>query len=192
MASPIIEAARSLTVLKEGPFHTLIELCHRASMYGIARVSYRHLIPKCHCAKRTIQRHIDLFVELGLVKKIVTKTRKKVLVNGRVEWRLWNEINEYRILFLYKKPDRTQAPIDKVTPKFPYQERRGENASASDGREKNQSLREQISKLEFGLRALYTPGTIGYVSTEAELERLRGLVRVPTTPADGVVGSDRR
>ena len=43
MALPIITALRTRTDLKESVLHTAQELAHRASLYGVVRVSYSSL-----------------------------------------------------------------------------------------------------------------------------------------------------
>jgi hypothetical protein len=51
MAAPIIAALRHRNDLKESVLHTAQELAHRASIYGVARVSLSYLALKCHCCK---------------------------------------------------------------------------------------------------------------------------------------------
>ena len=55
--------------LKESVFHTLIELAHRASIYGVVRVSLRYLAQKCHCCKQTIINHLAKLIELKIISK---------------------------------------------------------------------------------------------------------------------------
>ena len=43
MAKPIIAALRQRRDLKESVLHTATELAHRASIYGVVRVSYSYL-----------------------------------------------------------------------------------------------------------------------------------------------------
>src|SRR5215510_13522285 len=71
MAVPIITALRQRDDLKESVLHTAQELAHRASIYGVVRVSYRYLALKCHCSRRTIIRHMQRLIDLKLLKKSV-------------------------------------------------------------------------------------------------------------------------
>ena len=71
MASPIIAALRQRHDLKESLTHTAQELAHRASIYGVVRVSYSYLAGKCRCSRRTIIRHIQRLIDLGILRKTV-------------------------------------------------------------------------------------------------------------------------
>ena len=71
MATPIIAALRHRGDLKESLLHTAQELAHRASLYGVARVSYSYLAQKCHCSRRTVMRHIGRLIDAGIVRKSV-------------------------------------------------------------------------------------------------------------------------
>jgi CTP-dependent riboflavin kinase len=71
MALPIITAVRARHDLKESVFHTLIELAHRSSIYGVVRVSLRYLAQKCHCCKQTIINHLTKLIELKIISKNV-------------------------------------------------------------------------------------------------------------------------
>ena len=69
MSSPIIAAVRSQRQLKESVLHTAQELAHRASIYGVARVSLSYLARKCHCCKQTIINHIKTLIALKILRK---------------------------------------------------------------------------------------------------------------------------
>src|SRR5262245_53846852 len=71
MASPIITAVRQRTDLREALLHTCLELAHRASIYGVVRVSYSYLAQKCHCSRRTVIRHIQRLIDAGVLRKVV-------------------------------------------------------------------------------------------------------------------------
>ena len=71
MATPIIAALRQRQDLKESLLHTAQELAHRASLYGVVRVSYSYLALKCHCSRRTVIRHIQRLLDAGILRKTV-------------------------------------------------------------------------------------------------------------------------
>ena len=71
MASPIIAAIRQRRDLKESLAHTAQELAQRASIYGVAKVSYNYLAVKCHCSRRTVMRHIGRLIAAKIIKKTV-------------------------------------------------------------------------------------------------------------------------
>ena len=62
MALPIISAVRARTDLKESVLHTAQELAHRASIYGVVSDAIPFMAQKCHCSKRTFQRHILVLI----------------------------------------------------------------------------------------------------------------------------------
>ena len=71
MALPLITALRTRYDLKESLLHTAQELAHRASIYGVVRVSYSYLALKCHCSRRTVIRHIQRLIDAKVLKKAV-------------------------------------------------------------------------------------------------------------------------
>jgi hypothetical protein len=164
MSSPIIAVLRQQRQLKEPLLHTSQELAARASVYGVVRVSNAYMAEKCHCSKRTFQRHVVRLVEAHILKKTVIKTLVKVKVGDRFEFRLHNEINVYTFILPWKKPTSSQAPMDKMARKLPYPQ----------DREKQGSLKTDIENMERGLR-FHTPGTLGYEATVEKIERLKAL-----------------
>jgi hypothetical protein len=110
------------------------------------------------------QRHILRLVEAKIIEKIVQKKIVKIKIGTQVQSRLRNEINTYKFLVPWKTPDRTQAPIDKMTSNLPYPQ----------DRQKNASLEDEIHNLEKGMRFL-SPGTIAHESTQEKLAHLRTL-----------------
>ena len=71
MALPLITAIRACRDLKESVLHTALELAHRASIYGVARVSYTFLAEKCHCSRQTIINHVKILIAHGILRKTV-------------------------------------------------------------------------------------------------------------------------
>ena len=69
MAAPLIAAVRARRDLKESVLHTAQELAHRASIYGVARVSLSYLALKCHCCKQTIINHLKTLIALKILRK---------------------------------------------------------------------------------------------------------------------------
>jgi DNA-binding Lrp family transcriptional regulator len=158
MSAPIIEALRKLSQLKESLLHTAQELAHRASIYGVARVSYRYLARKCHCSVRTVIRHIQRLIELRIIRKTV------LWIKGN-----FCEVNTYAFTIPWRKLPAQAGSSDRVTPKFP-QPQEGE---------KTLSLGEEIRNLERGLHFL-TPGECVYEATQERLGYLRGLLSKDT------------
>ena len=107
MSSPIIAAVRSQRQLKESVLHTAQELAHRASIYGVVRVSYSYLALKCHCARRTVIRHIQRLIDAGILRKSV------LWIRGN-----YCEVNTYAFLLAWEKRPATGGS-DKMTSKFP-------------------------------------------------------------------------
>jgi hypothetical protein len=153
MALPILTALRALRDphLKESLLHTAQELAHRASIYGVARVSLSYLALKCHCCKQTIINHLKKLIEL----KIISKT---------VIWMKGNycEVNTYRFLLSWDKAPAQQGGSQNSGPKFPPHE---------EG-EKSEGLAEKIRQLEKGLQ-LCTEGAVAYEATQERLAQLR-------------------
>ena len=169
MAVPIIAAIRQHRYLKESVLHTAQELAHKASIYGtVHQSSNAYMAEKCHCSKRTFQRHVVCLVKARILKKTVIKTLVKVKVGDRYEIRLHNEINVYTFTLSWKKLTSPQTPMDTMTTKLPYRQ----------DKEKAGSLREDLHRAEKGL-GFCTPGTEAYRAALQHLERLRALV-----PAD--------
>ena len=163
MASPIITAVRRLT-LKESLTHTVIELAHKASIYGVVRASNAHMGDKCHCSARTFQRHVLKLEEAHVLRKTVIKKLVKVQVGDRTETRLWNEVNTYTFTIPWKRPASSQAPIDTMSTTLPHQER-----------EKELSLREEWKNAENRLRDC-TPGSIFWHWSQDNIVRLEKLL----------------
>ena len=142
MALPIITALRALRDprLKESLLHTAQELAHRASLYGVVRVSYSYLARKCHCSRRTVIRHIQHLIDAGILRKSV------LWIKGN-----FCEVNTYAFLLSW---DKRPAPrgSDTMTPKFPPR---------TEEKEKWGSLEEKKQMAARGLSFL-TPGSALY------------------------------
>src|SRR5262249_31231805 len=127
--------------LKEALLHTAQELAHRASIYGVVRVSYRYLGVKCHCSKRTAMRHIQRLIDAGIIRKSV------IWIRGN-----YCEVNTYRFRIAWdKRPSRevSNKPASKSPP-------------PSKGEKKYASLAEKQRLAARGLSSL-TPGSALYV-----------------------------
>ena len=155
MALPILTALRALRDphLKESVLHTAQELAHRASIYGVARVSLSYLAMKCHCCKQTIINHLKKLIALKIISKTV------IWIKGNC-----CEVNTYRFRIPWRQASPAQGGSQNIGPKFPPQE---------EG-EKREGLGEQIRNLEKGL-IWYTAGSIGYQSTLEQIARLKRL-----------------
>ena len=153
MALPIITALRTRTDLKESVLHTAQELAHRASLYGVARVSLRYLALKCHCCKQTIINHLKKLIELKILRK------HTIWIKGNL-----CEINTYNFLIAWDKNPAQTCHSQNAGPKFPPPE---------EG-EKRAGVGEKIRNLEKGL-LWYTAGSIGYQSTLEQIARLKRL-----------------
>ena len=152
MATPIIAALRQRQDLKESLLHTAQELAHRASIYGVVRVSYSYLALKCHCSRRTVIRHMQRLVDLGIVRKTV------LWIRGN-----YCEINTYTFRMAWDKV-RPSGGSDKTASTLPPQER-----------EKELSLREELKNAKKVLGDC-TPGSIFWQWSHDNLTRLEGLL----------------
>jgi hypothetical protein len=164
MAKPIIEAIRQRRDLKESVLHTAQELAHRASIYGVARVSLRYLAMKCHCCKQTIINHLNKLIELKILKK-------------RVIWLKGNlcETNTYTFLLAWKKEPAQTCHSQNFGPKFPPPEGEKKNAALGEEKGNGGALRDQLENQRKTLRAL-TPGSGLWQRTAEEVARLEALV----------------
>ena len=157
MALPIITAVRQCRDLKESVLHTAIELAHRASIYGVARVSLRYLAQKCHCCKQTIINHLNRLIELKILRKNV------VWIKGNL-----CETNTYRFLIPWDTRPAQMGHSQNSGPKFPRPE---------EG-EKSEGLRETMQRQETWLhtRSGLTPGSFIYEMEVEKITRLKALV----------------
>jgi len=154
MAAPIIAALRQRDDLKESVLHTAQELAHRASIYGVARVSLRYLARKCHCCKQTIINHLKQLIDLKIIRKQV------IWIKGN-----YCEINTYAFLLSWDKHPVQKSSSQKSVQNLPPQER-----------EKESSLREDLERQKKGIRFL-TPGTDLWQKVHEEMTRLESLLR---------------
>jgi hypothetical protein len=123
MAAPIIAALRQRRDLKESVQHTVQELAHLASIYGVARVSLRYLAWRCHCCKQTIINHLKKLIALKIIRKQV------IWIKGN-----YCEINSYTFLISWEKRPAKGGSQNSV-PTLPPQER-----------EKETSVRKELEK----------------------------------------------
>jgi hypothetical protein len=160
MATVIIAAIRTRTDLKESVLHTAQELAHRASIYGVARASYRYMARKCHCCRQTVMNHINTLEAKGILRK-----RK-----SRVRGSAFCEINVYTFTIPWRMPP-AQTCNSQIS---------GRNLPPRDiSHEKFGSLREEIAVLQKGLR-FCTPGSDADETTRAKIARLTDLLREPS------------
>jgi len=160
MSAPIIAAIRQQRQLKESLLHTAQELAHRASIYGVVRVSYSYLALKCHCARRTVIRHIQRLIDAGILRKSVLWIRGNFC-----------ETNSYAFCLAWDKRPAAGGS-DKKTSKFP---------PTSKGEEKYGSLAEKTRLDARGLSFL-TPGSTLY--------RLVAAHQAHTAGGEGSAGLD--
>ena len=171
MATPIIAALRQRDDLKESVLHTVIEMAHRSSVYGVVRVSLRYLAQKCHCCKQTIINHLAKLIELGILSKTVI-------------WIMGNlcETNRYTFRIAWQKTPAQVCHSQNAGPKFPHQEKReDQRAVREDEQDKAGSLRKQLANQQRMLNWLYTPGSDQWQRTCEEIARLERLL--PAVPA---------
>jgi hypothetical protein len=154
MASPIIAALRRRDDLKESVQHTVQELAHLASIYGVARVSLRYLAWRCHCCKQTIINHLKKLIALKIIRKQV------IWIKGN-----YCEINTYAFLVSWDQRAAQKGGSQNSVPTLPPQER-----------EKETSVREELQNQKKGIRFL-TPGTDLWQKVSEEIARLEGLLR---------------
>jgi hypothetical protein len=140
VATPLIAAIRQRRDLKESLLHTAQELAHRASIYGVVRVSYSYLALKCHCSRRTVIRHIQRLIDAGILRKSV------LWIRGN-----YCEVNTYAFLLSWEKRPARQGS-DIMAPKSPQTRER---------EEKYGSLTEKKRQDARGLSFL-TPGSALY------------------------------
>ena len=175
MATPIIAALRTRTDLKESLLHTAQELAHRASIYGVVRVSYSYLAQKCHCSKRTVMRHIQRLVDLGIVRKTVLWIRGNFC-----------EINTYTFRIAWDT-SRPKGGSDTTARKLPLPEGEKKAALKEEGgnpREKTNSIRDELANQKNILRS-FTPGSGLWERIVEEIARLEGLLASSALPAAG-------
>ena len=154
MASPIIAALRQRRDLRQSLLHTATELAHLASIYGVARASYRYLAWKCHCSRRTVMRHIQRLIDLRILRKTVLWIRGNCC-----------EVNHYAFLLAWEKSAPNRGS-DKTASTLPPQER-----------EKNVSLREELANQRKALRAGWVPpGSERWEAIHERIVYLEGLL----------------
>lgn len=162
MAKPIIAAVRHLH-LKESVLHTVLEMAHRSSIYGVVRdCSLRYLAQKCHCCKQTIINHIAKLIDLKIIRKNV------IWIKGNL-----CEINTYRFLISWQKPPAQMSHSQHSGPKLPKPE---------EG-EKKGGLGEKIRQLARSVIVCgLTPGTIAYEATVEKIAHLKTLMGTAAFP----------
>ena len=166
MAPPIITAIRQRNDLKESVLHTAQELAHKASIYGVVRVSNDYMGQKCHCHKRTFQRHVVKLEQAHILKKTVVKKVVRIRVGDRIEERLHNETNTYTFIIAWQKSPSHKVPIDKMPTNLPPQER-----------EKNCGVREELENQKKAIRlGFVTPGSEAWKAAQEKIVYLEGLL----------------
>ena len=191
MTSPIIAALRRYPGLKESVQHTLQELAHMASIYGVVRVSYDEIAWKSSCSPRTAIRHIKVIEDVQIVKAIRQKSvvrRKDLPLHDRGyssdpikghERVFRNEINQYRFLIKWDKsphhPTSSNTSYDKVSRTFPPPKEREKRNGWEQGKEG--SLQEKIEKQRRFLREVDpAPGSFQWEIAQEEIARLEVLL----------------
>ena len=157
MAKALIAAIRQRRDLKESVLHTAQELAHRASIYGVARVSYTYLAQKCHCSRRTVMRHIQRLIDARILRKTV------LWIRGN-----YCEVNTYAFVIAWDKRPHKGGSDTTSSMLLPQE------------REKETSVREELERQQKGIHFL-TPGSDLWQKVREEIVRLEGLlVREPT------------
>ena len=166
MSLPIIAAIRDRRDLKESVLHTAQELAHKASIYGVVRVSNRYMGEKCHCHQRTFQRHVLRLIDAHILKKTVVKKLVKVRVGNTMQDRLRNEVNTYTFTLRWHKAPSPNVPIDKKASNLPPPER-----------EKNLGVREELERQRKAIHlGLVTPGSVAWEGVQDKIARLEALL----------------
>ena len=153
MSLAIITAIRHLPQLKGSLKFTAIELAHRASQSGHARVAYSYLAQKTGLSLRTIMRHVRRLIDLGIVEKHTQR-----LARTRCA------INRYVFTIRASGALHTRAR-DKTSQKLP---------DSGKGEAKWGTLGDAIETLKRGM-LLLTPGSIPYTSCVERLQVLRAM-----------------
>jgi hypothetical protein len=155
MSTAILSALRLQTQLHGNTFLIATELAHRLNSSGFGRVAYRFLAWKAHCSPRTAMRQVARLLDMGLIKKVVMRTREGYA------WNLYQYIGA--------RPHTASPPItthsDSLSGTLPPPER-----------EKERSLREDLERQKKGLR-FWTPGSDQWTKSYEEIARLEGLLR---------------
>lgn len=162
MALPIITALRRCYTLQRTVLDTAIQLAHRASIYGVVRVSLRFMAGKCRCCKQTIITHLKKLIALNILRK--TRTRK--------QGRFFFELNQYSFnnaLLQWRTKESTNHPSQNTGPNLPPPEREQEKFGA---------IREDIRKIQNGLH-YQTPGSLGYEEAMRNIAALTALLDAP-------------
>ena len=155
MATQIIAAVRRYTPrLRGNTFLIATELAHRMNAQGIGRVAYHYLAWKAHCSTRTAIRQIATLLDLGLIKKIVIRTK------AGFAWNLYHYIGPR----VHTASPLGKTRCDRVSQTLPEAER-----------EKEGSVREEWERQKKGLR-FWTPGTEQWTKTCEEIARLETLL----------------
>jgi hypothetical protein len=153
MSLPIINALRPRRDIKRTVRDTAKEIAHRASIYGVARVSLSYLSDKCGCCKQTIINHINIRNHFC-------------------------EINVYIFTISWKKPTTQMCNSQNFRQNLPRQDQK---LSPAITNAKFGTLAEDIAKVEKSL-ALYEPGSLFYTWTIQELERLKQCIKDEEKP----------
>ena len=157
MSTPIIAALRHHTQVTGFTRFLAIEIAHRASIYGVVRMSYGMMVHKTGVSQRTVIRHVHKLVALGIMRKTVVRKHHA-----------YNAWNTYTFLVKYQKEPHAQMKSDRMAQTLPAKEEKG----------KNFSLTEEIRQLQRGL-SFQTPGTKRYEDTQREIQRLRTFLGAP-------------
>ena len=171
MALPIITAIRALRDphLKESILHTAQELAHRASIYGVVRVSLRYLAKKCHCCKQTIINHLKTLID------------RKILVK-RVVWIKGNlcETNTYTFKIAWNKAPAQMCHSQNSRQKFPPQEKEKKSSAMEEGKER--SLRQKLLNQYTAIREGFVrPGGHGWDDVQQKIAEFEAIIG----PVDG-------
>jgi hypothetical protein len=169
MASPIIAALRRRDDLKESVQHTVQELAHLASIYGVARVSLRYLAWRCNCCKQTIINHLKKLIALKIIRKQV------LWIKGNL-----CETNTYTFRISWEKQPAQMCHSKNSGQILPPQEREKKSSATEEGKEG--SLRQKLRNQYTAIREGYVrPGGQGWEDVQQKIAELEAIIG----PVDG-------
>jgi hypothetical protein len=154
MSLHMITAIRRLPQLSGSLKFTALEIAHRASTSGYARVSYGYLAWKTGQSLKTMIRHVHRLISMGLLRK---QTVRLTLTRYAV--------NAYTFLIPGITPlhKRSTPTVGQTLPEAKAEE------------EKSLSLREELERARKGMRFLTNPDSPMYQACVAHIARLEAM-----------------
>lgn len=165
MARALISIIRHLPKLRIGYRFSAIELAHRADRSGTVHMSHSYHAHKIGGCTRTAQRHIEKLIDLGILRKTVTRLAKGLYAWNTYTFLIPFDRNTAHPFSIDTSSSRKKSPMDNVSTILPDPE--GE-------KEKTVSLSEEIRRLRRGMTFLDPDGE-HYADALAQVTRLEGL-----------------